>query len=120
MARNTLAGTKTGKSDTAKYYQEHPEARAKKQAYDKKYNAKPSEVAYGRNIEGLNGLQFIYASQITITCEVFLQVGNLNIGQQMEFSQLIDRCRIEIERMLEVKSQIFEKIRVVELLSFIK
>ena len=28
--RNDLAGTKTGKSKTAKYYQEHPEARKKK------------------------------------------------------------------------------------------
>lgn len=36
MARNTLAGTKTGKSETAKYYQENPEARKKKQEYDKK------------------------------------------------------------------------------------
>jgi hypothetical protein len=37
MARNSLAGTKTGKSRSALYYQSHPDARAKKQAYDAKY-----------------------------------------------------------------------------------
>lgn len=32
------------KSESAKYYASHPEARAKKQAYDKKLNAKPEQV----------------------------------------------------------------------------
>lgn len=54
MARNTLAGTKTGKSETAKYYQENPEARKKKQEYDKKTNAKPSEVAYRSELNKKN------------------------------------------------------------------
>ena len=45
MARNGLAGTKTGKSKTAKYYQANPEARKKKDAYNKKYNSQPSQVA---------------------------------------------------------------------------
>jgi len=40
MARNGLAGSKTGKSKSAKYYQDNPEARKKKNEYQKKYNAK--------------------------------------------------------------------------------
>ena len=41
--RNTLAGKRNGKSRSAKYYAATPEARKKKLAYNKKYNAKPSE-----------------------------------------------------------------------------
>lgn len=37
MARNKLAGTKTGKSRSARYYQDNPEARRKKLEYDKKF-----------------------------------------------------------------------------------
>lgn len=40
MARNTLAGTTRGKGKTAVYYQNNPEARAKKDAYNKEYNSK--------------------------------------------------------------------------------
>ena len=36
MARNGLSGTKTGKSKSARYYQENPLARAVKSNYDKK------------------------------------------------------------------------------------
>jgi hypothetical protein len=32
------------KSKSAKYYNENPESRKKKQAYDKKLNAKPSQI----------------------------------------------------------------------------
>lgn len=32
------------KSKTAKYYSENPEARRKKAAYDKKFNAKPEQI----------------------------------------------------------------------------
>lgn len=32
------------KSDSAKYYASHPEARKKKQAYDKKLNQRPEQV----------------------------------------------------------------------------
>lgn len=46
MARNTLAGTKTGKSKSAKYFQTHPEARKKKNAYNKKYNASEERKNY--------------------------------------------------------------------------
>ena len=42
--RNKLAGKSTGKSKSAKYYASNPEARKKKQAYNAKYNKKPSAV----------------------------------------------------------------------------
>ena len=38
MARNKLAGSKRGKSKSARYYQENPEARAKKDKYNTKYH----------------------------------------------------------------------------------
>lgn len=51
MARNSLAGKSTGKSESAKYFASHPEARAKKNAYNKEYHSTPSRVKYR---EGLN------------------------------------------------------------------
>ncbi len=44
MARNKLAGTKTGKSKSARYYQNNPKARKKKAETDKKINQRPSQV----------------------------------------------------------------------------
>jgi len=46
MARNKLAGTKFGKSDSAKYYQNNTEAREKKKEYDTKYHSTPSRRKY--------------------------------------------------------------------------
>jgi len=40
MARNKLAGTTKGNGSSALYYQSNPEARAKKDAYNKDYNTK--------------------------------------------------------------------------------
>tara|TARA_R100000995_G_scaffold16783_1_gene6644 strand:- start:5282 stop:5599 length:318 start_codon:yes stop_codon:yes gene_type:complete len=44
MARNTLAGKRTGQSKSARYYAANPEARKKKAEYDKRYNKKRSAV----------------------------------------------------------------------------
>jgi|TARA_R110000851_G_scaffold124250_1_gene254427 hypothetical protein len=41
MGRNRLAGTTKGNSKSALLYQKNPEAKAKKDAYNKKYNATP-------------------------------------------------------------------------------
>lgn len=46
MARNSLAGTKKGKSRTAKYYQSNPEARAKKKKYDTEYHGTSERNKY--------------------------------------------------------------------------
>lgn len=49
MARNSLAGTKKGTSDSAKRYQSDPKARAKKKAYDTAYNKKTVADRVDRN-----------------------------------------------------------------------
>ena len=46
MARNKLAGTSTGKSKSARYYANNPDARAKKNEYNTKYHATKERVAY--------------------------------------------------------------------------
>lgn len=49
--RNSLAGKSTGKSKSAKYFAANPEARAKKDAYNKEYHSSSDRVNYR---EGLN------------------------------------------------------------------
>ena len=52
--RNKLAGTKKGKSDSAKYYQENADARKKKLAYDKKYGSTESRKEYRAELQKIN------------------------------------------------------------------
>ena len=52
--RNKLAGTKTGKSKSAKYYQTHPEARKKKVAYDTEYQDTPARKKYRTVLQAIN------------------------------------------------------------------
>jgi hypothetical protein len=52
--RNKLAGTKTGTSKTAKYYQDNPEARKKKLAYDSKYQDTPVRQKYRAELQRIN------------------------------------------------------------------
>ena len=54
MARNKLAGTSTGKSDSAKYFRSHPEARAKKDAYNTAYHASDERKAYRASLNKAN------------------------------------------------------------------
>jgi hypothetical protein len=54
MARNGLAGKRTGKSRTAKYYAKNPKARKKKQEYDKKYHSSPERKAYRASLNKAN------------------------------------------------------------------
>lgn len=54
MARNTLAGSKKGTSESAKYFQTHPEARKKKNEYNAKYHATPSRVKYREELNTAN------------------------------------------------------------------
>jgi hypothetical protein len=44
--KNTLAGSKEGNSKSAKYFQENPEARKKKNEYNKTYHATPERKKY--------------------------------------------------------------------------
>ncbi len=52
--RNTLAGSKRGKSRTARYYQTHPEARKKRDAYATKYHSTPARKKYRATLQALN------------------------------------------------------------------
>ena len=52
--RNKIAGTKTGSSRTAKYYQSNPDARAKKEAYDKEYHSTDERKEYRSNLNKEN------------------------------------------------------------------
>ena len=54
MARNKLAGTTSGKSRTAKYYQNNPKARAKKDAYNAEYHSSAERKAYRAQLNKAN------------------------------------------------------------------
>lgn len=52
--RNTLAGTKTGKSKSAKYFQTHPEARKKKNEYNTEYHSTEERKSYRAGLNKAN------------------------------------------------------------------
>lgn len=52
--RNTLAGTKTGTSRSAKYFQNNKEAREKKNAYNKEYHSTEERKAYRAGLNKAN------------------------------------------------------------------
>ena len=52
--RNKLAGTKTGKSRTAVFYQNNPEARKKRDEYNKKYHSTPARKKYRAVLQAIN------------------------------------------------------------------
>ena len=52
MARNKLAGTKVGKSKSAKYYQDNPDA--KKDEYNAKYGSSLSRKLYRAFLNAMN------------------------------------------------------------------
>lgn len=52
--RNRLAGTKRGKSATARYYQNNPEAREKKKEYDTEYHSTPARKKYRSVLQAIN------------------------------------------------------------------
>tara|TARA_R100001244_G_scaffold132307_1_gene108016 strand:- start:1057 stop:1335 length:279 start_codon:yes stop_codon:yes gene_type:complete len=54
MARNSLAGKGKGKSKSAKYYAANPEARKKKQAYDKSYHSTDERKKYRAGLNSAN------------------------------------------------------------------
>jgi hypothetical protein len=52
--RNKLAGTKTGSSKSAKYYQENPDARKKKKEYDTEYHSTDDRREYRSKLNKIN------------------------------------------------------------------
>jgi hypothetical protein len=61
--KNTLAGTKTGKSESAKYFQDNPEARKKKDAYNKAYHATPERKKYRVRLNKKNREEGTYGNK---------------------------------------------------------
>ena len=54
MARNSLAGTKTGKSKTAVYYQENPEAAKRRLKQQKEYASSGKQKKYRAELNKAN------------------------------------------------------------------
>ena len=52
--RNTLAGSKAGKSTSAKYFQSNPEARKKKNEYNTEYHATDERKKYRAGLNKAN------------------------------------------------------------------
>lgn len=52
--RNKLAGTSTGKSESAKYFASHPAARAKKNDYNKQYHSTEERKNYRERLNKVN------------------------------------------------------------------
>lgn len=52
--RNKLAGTKKGKSRTARFYQENPEARKKRDEYNKEYHSTSARKKYRAVLQAIN------------------------------------------------------------------
>lgn len=52
--RNSQAGKSTGKSISAKYFAAHPEARKKKNSYNKSYHATPERKKYRAELNQAN------------------------------------------------------------------
>jgi hypothetical protein len=52
--RNSLAGTAKGQSKSAKYFRENPEAKAKKDAYNKAYHATTERKEYRAELNKAN------------------------------------------------------------------
>lgn len=52
--RNKLAGKSTGKSKSAKYFASHPEAREKKNQYNKEYHSSSERRKYRADLNKAN------------------------------------------------------------------
>lgn len=52
--RNKLAGTKKGKSRTARFYQDNPDARKKRDEYNKEYHSTPARRKYRAVLQAIN------------------------------------------------------------------
>lgn len=61
--RNTLAGTKKGKSKSAKYFQTHPEAKANKDAYNTEYHKSSKRKKYRAKLNKKNKEEGTYGNK---------------------------------------------------------
>jgi hypothetical protein len=61
--RNTLAGTKRGKSKSAKYFRDNPEAKAKKDAYNTEYHKTEERKKYRASLNKANRKKGTYGNK---------------------------------------------------------
>lgn len=61
--RNSLAGSKKGKSESAKYFQTHKESREKKNAYNKEYHSTPERRKYRSELNKENRKSGTYGNK---------------------------------------------------------
>jgi hypothetical protein len=87
MARNKLAGTKKGKSESAKYFQDNPEAKAKKDAYNKKYHASERRKKYRALLNKSNRKKGTYGNNDG------LDESHTSSGKTVKESQSRNRAR---------------------------
>jgi hypothetical protein len=60
--RNKLAGKSTGKSKSAKYFAANPDARAKKNEYNKEYHSSPERNKYRAKLNMANRASGTYGN----------------------------------------------------------
>ena len=63
MARNSLAGKSTGTSKSAKYFAANPDARKKKNEYNKEYHSSPSRIKYREELNQANRKSGTYGNK---------------------------------------------------------
>ena len=61
--RNTLAGSKKGTSKSARYFQNNPEARKKKNSYNKQYHSTDERKSYRAGLNKANKDAGTYANK---------------------------------------------------------
>jgi hypothetical protein len=61
--KNGLTGTSKGKSKSAKYFRENPEAKAKKDAYNKEYHATEERKSYRVKLNKANRKSKTYGNK---------------------------------------------------------
>jgi hypothetical protein len=61
--RNSLAGSKSGKSKSAKYFQTHKESRDKKNAYNKEYHSTAERRKYRSELNKENRKSGTYGNK---------------------------------------------------------
>ena len=63
MARNTLAGKRTGKSKSAKHYAKNKKSRNKKKKYDTEYHKTKERKKYRASLNKLNKKKRTYGNK---------------------------------------------------------
>jgi hypothetical protein len=87
MARNTLAGKSTGKSESAKYFAANPEARKKKNEYNKEYHSTEERKKYRVKLNKANRDSGTYGNKDKV------DQSHTKSGKMVKESQSSNRAR---------------------------